>query len=313
VIVKGMGVFNADNTATAAAGSIGSVLAISLVYPVDRVRVQLQIANTACKEDRSTPLGVCARMFKEGTLYKGLYSVTQTMAVSNFVFFYIAAVIKLAFQKARERRGRKPSYYEPLVASSVAGCLNMILTEPLWRANMIISTAKPNGEQLSNDVFATVAKLAQKDGVASLWIGLGTSLLLVSNPIIQFFAYDAVKEPIVRRRKRLTGSQAFLIGALAKTIATILTYPLQVAQSRLRMQKAKKDKAESNGDGPTPYQGVGDCMIRIAQQEGIAGLFAGMGPKLVATVLNAAFMFFFYEKIEYAIKKSMGRNKKLPQ
>ncbi|CAE7243475.1 SLC25A17, partial [Symbiodinium microadriaticum] len=42
-------------------------------------------------------------------------------------------------------------------------------------------------------VFATVHQLWLEEGARSLWRGLGTSLWLVANPVIQFFAYDFLK------------------------------------------------------------------------------------------------------------------------
>jgi len=46
-----------------------------------------------------------------------------------------------------------------------------------------------------------------------------------------------------KQSKQFTSWEIFLLGALAKAIATILTYPLQVAQSRLRAI-ARKDEEE---------------------------------------------------------------------
>lgn len=95
---------------------------------------------------------------------------------------------------------------------------------------------------------------------------LGSSLMLVSNPTINFVVYDKVKQVIDNHaksagRKYLTSFEIFMtgtlnelndwflfclpscshwVGAIAKALATILTYPIQVAQSRQRANKDKK-------------------------------------------------------------------------
>jgi solute carrier family 25 (peroxisomal adenine nucleotide transporter), member 17 len=53
---------------------------------------------------------------------------------------------------------------------------------------------------------------------------------LVSNPTIQFFAYDKLKVFLENHKgsSKFSSWEIFLLGALAKAIATILTYPLQV-------------------------------------------------------------------------------------
>lgn len=64
------------------------------------------------------------------------------------------------------------------------------------------------------------------------------SLMLVMNPAIQFMTYEAVKRKVLAS---LHGVQPpawtfFVIGAIAKAVATILTYPLQLVQTKLRVR-----------------------------------------------------------------------------
>ena len=75
------------------------------------------------------------------------------------------------------------------------------------------------------------------EGLKSLWAGTLPSLILVSNPAIQFMTYESIKR---RVNTSLSGAQPpawiiFSIGAIAKTIATTLTYPLQLVQTKLRV------------------------------------------------------------------------------
>lgn len=80
----------------------------------------------------------------------------------------------------------------------------------------------------------------KNEGVSKLWSGAVSSLVLVSNPAIQFMIYESVK----RRVTNVTGSNPsawvyFTIGAFAKTVATALTYPLQLVQTKLRVSSKK--------------------------------------------------------------------------
>ena len=52
-------------------------------------------------------------------------------------------------------------------------------------------------------------------------------------------SYDALKQwlRIVRRRVALSTLEVFVLGVLSKMAATVATYPLQLAQSRLRWHK----------------------------------------------------------------------------
>ena len=96
--------------------------------------------------------------------------------------------------------------------------------------------------------------------------------------------------------------------------ATVATYPLQVAQSLVYSSKC--------GDGMmTCLSSVGSfmlqnalghysldvefCMWQVWCTNGLRGLYKGMAAKLSQTVLNAALMFLFYEKLNLLILRAL--------
>ena len=83
-----------------------------------------------------------------------------------------------------------------------------------------------------------LVKMAQQEGVASLWNGTIPSLILVSNPAIQFMTYEAIKRRLhaLCNKQHLSGLAYFFVGAVAKAVATVLTYPLQLVQTKLRVR-----------------------------------------------------------------------------
>jgi solute carrier family 25 (peroxisomal adenine nucleotide transporter), member 17 len=100
-----------------------------------------------------------------------------------------------------------------------------------------------------NSIFAEgLQYIARTEGILALWKGTMPSLILVSNPSIQFMAYESIK------RRLMAGKQAgaelgslvvFLVGAAAKAVATIATYPLQIVQAKLRVILKIKYKLSS--------------------------------------------------------------------
>ena len=163
----------------------------------------------------------------------------------------------------------------------------------------------------------------QSEGFSHLWNGTATSLLLVSNPIIQHFLYEQLRSmrlvELTNRNRRnmqhqlavtaLSPVESFLFGAVAKAMATIVTYPLQLAQVLLRLQTKKKlqsnntnqkqhtkHRDNNNVEEVTKYEGMIDCLISQYTYRGIPGLFQGMNAKLLQTVLTAAVTFVTYEQ-----------------
>jgi len=97
-------------------------------------------------------------------------------------------------------------------------------------------------------------------------------------------------------KPELSSWEIFLLGSLSKAIATILTYPLQVAQSNMRSKHKSNSDLEELKKKPK-YANTIDCLIKLFKENGIYGWFKGLDVKLVQTVLSSAFHFVAYEKI----------------
>ena len=135
-----------------------------------------------------------------------------------------------------------------------------------------------------------IMQMVSKGGVGALFKGLVPSLWLVSNPVVQYFTYERLRIAAVLFRGSLQALDIFVIGALAKMAATVVTFPLQIAQ----VQVYKSGK-------PTLR-----CLRDTVQANGLTGVYKGMAPKLSQTCLNAALMFLFYEKLEVVIEAMLG-------
>jgi len=170
-----------------------------------------------------------------------------------------------------------------------------------------------------SNVFGVLSKTYRDGGIGALYSGTGASLLLVANPIIHYTAYESLKGLRIASLAKssgkgvsdiiLSGGDIFVFGALAKCIATILTYPLQLAQTRLRSirKKAKKDdekedKAVAKGGSflltlwnglANEYSATWNFLVNHVKTNGFTAMFQGMGAKLLQTVLNAAFSLLF--------------------
>ncbi|GFH08213.1 uncharacterized protein HaLaN_03143 [Haematococcus lacustris] len=88
----------------------------------------------------------------------------------------------------------------------------------------------------------------------------------------------------------LSPMDAFLLSALAKLGATLVTYPMLLIKSRLQASSAAT-ASEAR------YRGVLHAVLSIVRLEGWAGLFKGMQVKMVQTVLAAALLMSIKEQV----------------
>ncbi len=236
-----------------------------------------------------------------------------------------------------------------LLASTLTGIINVFLTTPLWNGTRRIMESDPQPIQEEPVLSCTATNnstnemqqqsimkvqqykpepnlwemmhtIATEEGVPQLWHGTVSSLLLVSNPAIQYFLYEQIRAWVLGVKNRrssggggdraqslqLTAMEAFLFGALSKTVATVVTYPLQLGQVLIRLRKNEvKELIDQQADSsPTnniasieEYNGMADCLYQQFSRGGFSSLFQGMSSKLVQTVGQASFIFVTYEQM----------------
>jgi adenine nucleotide transporter 17 len=95
----------------------------------------------------------------------------------------------------------------------------------------------------------------------------------------------------VATRSALSDRDLFVLGALSKLIATGITYPYLVVKSRLQVASHK-------------YKSSVTAVLEILKTEGLRGIYAGLGPKLLQSALTAAFMFVAQRRL-YEVVKSL--------
>ena len=171
-----------------------------------------------------------------------------------------------------------------------------------------------------------VYEIYNEGGVKALWAGLVPSLFLVSNPAIQTVTYEKLLIWYENFKARTCNPfEFFLLAAFAKAVATIFTYPLQVAQSQLQNHSGGNNNNETTisemGNEGDEHDIVGQSpslftiLLDIYSEKGTSGLFSGIYAKMWQTVLNSAFMYMTYETVNRFINLvivSQRRRRRVP-
>eukprot|EP01066_Platyproteum_vivax_P009766 Platyproteum_vivax@DN4323_c0_g1_i1.p1 len=289
------------------AGASGALLAMTIVYPLDNLRTRLQVSR---RHGYGGILRSLDDIFRdEGIkgLYAGLRSALIGVGCSWAIYYYFYSYFQSRFGSRNSKKLQNNSLRNLLISVG-SGILSAILTNPIW----VVNTRMKLRQNKNVGFFRALRELYIQEGISGLMSGAVPSLVLVSNPAIQFVAYEKLKVLLVKfkqlrasrlgRREHaawkrnptnqdLSSMQYFVIGGLAKLIATMATYPQQVVKARLQAKPAVSI------DGSGAYGGTVDCILKIIQQEGFGGLYRGMLSKMIATVLNSAIMFMSVEKL----------------
>ncbi|KAM3673551.1 peroxisomal membrane protein PMP34 [Ammospiza nelsoni] len=288
----------------AVSGAVGSMTAMTVFFPLDTARLRLQVDEK--RKSKTTPAVLLEIIKEEGLLapYRGWFPVISSLCCSNFVYFYTFNSLKALWVK-----GQHSTTGKDLVLGVVAGVVNVLLTTPLWVVN---TRLKLQGAKFRNEdivptnyrgIIDAFHQIVRDEGVLALWNGTFPSLLLVFNPAIQFMFYEGFKRKLLKKQLQLTSLDAFVIGAIAKAVATTLTYPLQTVQSILRFGRHRLNP-ENRTLGS--LRNVLYLLQQRVRRFGLVGLYKGLEAKLLQTVLTAALMFLVYEKLTAATFTVMG-------
>ncbi|XP_051994477.1 peroxisomal membrane protein PMP34 isoform X1 [Xyrauchen texanus] len=304
--VKLLDVFSYESLVHAVAGAMGSVMAMTVFFPLDTARLRLQVDEK--RKAKSTPAILSDILKEEGLLapYRGWFPVICSLCCSNFVYFYCFHSLK-----ANWLQGQRSTPGRDLIIGIAAGVVNVLVTTPLWVVNtrLKLQGAKFRNEDIQpthyKGIMDAFAQIIQQEGVGALWNGTFPSLLLVMNPAVQFMIYEGLKRQLMRGvHRELSSMEVFFIGAIAKAIATTITYPLQTVQSVLRFGQHGQPREQSKL--LNSLRSVMYLLINRVGMWGVLGLFKGLEAKLLQTVLTAALMFLLYEKIASATFRVMG-------
>lgn len=148
-------------------------------------------------------------------------------------------------QAAKLAAGGTLTTLESMLAGAIAGSATTVISNPIWvistRQTIRSSSApssssagpsrKPAAPVKKLGFVQTIQHIIKTDGITAFWKGLGPSLVLVINPILQYTAFERLRSMVLDGKKKrgalpkLNDLEVFLLGALSKLFATGLTYP----------------------------------------------------------------------------------------
>ncbi|EFY86704.1 putative peroxisomal membrane protein PMP47B [Metarhizium acridum CQMa 102] len=297
-----------DNVAHALAGAGGGILSMVLTYPLITLSTRAQVES---KKAQSKFIDAVQKIVaREGIpgLYAGINSALFGISVTNFVYYYWYEWTRAFFEKAAATAGRaskKLTTVESMIAGAIAGSATVIITNPIWVVNTRVTTRQQNsvadlesGKPAKKPTtLGTLMALLKNEGPQALFSGVLPALVLVVNPILQYTLFEQMKNYVEKRRK-VTPTVAFFLGALGKLFATSVTYPYITVKSQMHVAGSQSNKKE----------GMTEALRRVIREEGYAGLYKGIGPKVTQSVLTAAFLFAFKDALyEQTVRLRQGR------
>ncbi|KAG6821256.1 hypothetical protein H0H93_002366 [Arthromyces matolae] len=244
------------------------------------------------------------------------------------VYYYFYERSRGVILKSREGGGKGMTTLESILAGLIAGSATTLISNPIWvvqtsQAVRTLNQASVDGPSIPRKLgfIQTVKNIVAKDGIQQVflslfirtyilisnfrafWRGIGPALVLVINPVLQYTVFEQMKNLLIASRtKKLRAAGAvasavavlsdwdfFFLGALSKLVATGSTYPYMLQAGQANALK---------------YKSAIDGLLTILKEEGVGGLYKGIGSKLLQSVLTAAILFAGQRRI-YEMTKNV--------
>lgn len=266
----------AELLAHAMSGGLSAFSSSAILHPLEVIRTKLQ----SLPEAKNMWQFISELYEKEGL--KGFFAGFSAQVLTNVVSYAVYFLLYRVFQRYVLAEGR--SLVGHLKVSVWAGVGATVLNTPMW----VVSSRLMKEDNQS--ILQCLLSIFRNEGISGLFKGLAASLLLVSNPVINFAIYEALKDRLVGKTLAPSTTTYFLIAAISKAVATFATYPLLTIRTR---QQLSKDKALSQ------MQVIKDLL----RTDGFWGLYRGIHSKLVQTILNTAVIMSTHEKLAVVLTK----------
>ena len=303
-----------------AAGWLGGSIACILLSPLEVIKTRMQ--SSSGSGGNLSAFQFAKQIAKqEGFVgfYRGL--IPHLLGVGPSRAFYFGTY-NLTKTYGEDHFGLRGTYLH-LGAAAIGSVVSSTVMSPVWviKTRLQLQSSSGEGTTAYRGMADAFVRVYKEEGMFAFYRGLGASYLGVIETALQFAIYGSLKDAVIDYRikeeklaiiaattttstTRLQGingqdalqrptfkaygdSEAFATSAVSKLIAAVLTYPHEVMRTRMREERAENPK----------YKSVIQTFKLILREEGMKGLYGGLGVHMVRTVPNAAILLMVVEKI----------------
>lgn len=261
---------------SANSGAWAGLWATLAIAPIDSIKVLLQSGSG----ENKGIIGTLAYKYQKegvGSFYRGAEAKVLWSMIGKWFFYGAYFALSSQYQKIFKK---SPTFMANLIIASMSDMCHVPISAPLEK---IATQAVKNSESVG-EVFNRIYK---QSGIWGFLPNPNLYLFLSMSPSLTNTIFTQVRLALLKARKRpldaaLGAGESFLIGAIARGIATVLIYPF--IRAKIVMQANKT-------------MGVKECLSQIVKEKGgFWNLYRGLNAELIRGVFSSAVTLMLKER-----------------
>ncbi|KKZ67095.1 hypothetical protein EMCG_07205 [[Emmonsia] crescens] len=284
-------------TAAFVAGGVAGAVSRTIVSPLERLKILLQIQSVGRTEYKLSIWKALVKIGKEEG-WKGYMRGNGTNCI-RIVPYSAVQFGSYSFYKGlfEPTPGGELTAFRRLICGGIAGITSVTFTYPLdiVRTRLSIQSAsfselRKGPEQRLPGILQTMKLMYKTEGgFRALYRGIVPTIAGVAPYVgLNFMTYESVRKYLTPDGDINPSSyRKLLAGAISGAVAQTCTYPFDVLRRRFQVNTM-------SGLG-YQYASVWDAVKLIVKQEGVRGLYKGIVPNLLKVAPSMASSWLSYE------------------
>lgn len=272
------------------AGAIAGALAKTTIAPLDRTKINFQIANK--RYSTKAAFKFLIKSYKqEGflSLWRGNsatmarivpYAAIQFSSHEQWkrILHVDSGVIK---EYDKQRR---------FLAGSLAGVTSQTLTYPLdlARARMAVTQ-----KDIYNSILEVFVKIWRHEGLLGFYKGyIPTIAGVIPYSGVSFFTYGTLQNYVIKEYGACTAFSNLLCGAVSGMLGQTSSYPLDIVRRRMQTSVITGGK----------YNSIFGTLVTVFREEGFIGIYKGLSMNWIKGPIAVGISFATYDHIRDTLR-----------
>lgn len=191
----------------------------------------------------------------------------------------------------------KKNFLQDFLVGGISAAISKTCVAPIERVKLLLqnqdASSQIKADQRYKGISDCFVRVAREQGIPSMWRGnLANVIRYFPTQALNFAFKDTFKKYLNPYNKKTQPGMFFvgniLSGGAAGAASLCVVYPLDFARTRLAVDVGK-------GEGSRQFNGLVDCIAKIAKSDGPLGLYRGFGISVMGIIVYRGAYFGLFD------------------